>query len=30
MVEALIENGAAKVPPGTWLCGRSQPAASLG
>lgn len=30
MVEALIENGAAKVPPGTWLCGCGQPAASLG
>ncbi len=30
MTEALIENGAAKVPPGTWLCGRLQPAASLG
>ena len=30
MEEALIENGAAKVPAGTWLCGRAQPAASLG
>ena len=30
MEEALIENGAAKVPPGKWLCGRNQPAASLG
>lgn len=30
MNEALIENGAAKVPAGAWLCGRLQPAASLG
>ncbi len=30
MDEALIENGAAKVPAGTWLCGRAQPTACLG
>ncbi len=30
MDEALIENGAAKVPAGTWLCGCAQPVASLG
>lgn len=30
MDEALIENGAAKVSAGTWLCGRVQPVATLG
>ena len=30
MEEALIENGAAKVPAGKWLMGRLQPTASLG